>query len=487
MNYQLMDHQSRCVDFLGGREYGAIFMEPGLGKTLTVIAEVQTLPVETIIVICPKSIMSVWYEEIDKFAPDDGIDVWKGSYKMGKGKYWTIINIDAVNRVKGGKNEGFDMVHHLLKGFGWGTMVVVDESTIIKNSDSKRTKAVTELGRLASYRRILTGTPIANTPLDIYAQMVFLHPEIFPHSKNFFAFKMRYAVMGGYENRQVVAYKNLEHLAGITTQHSFQATKTQCLDLPERTTQIRYIELSPKTWQTYRHLVDELVVEIATNEMTMDVAVKKITKLRQLTGGWLKDDDGNIHRVSTEKFNELQHLLDECVGQKVIVWCQFVQEILEIQKLQPLTRVYYGAMSPKQRDEARHEFENPDSGCNLIIIQNDTGSMGLTLNAATVSIFYSNPIYPLPKEQARGRNYRKGQDKCVTEYELIVKDSIDETIYNSIANKKSLADAMLEARSNPDAIRAALIPKLKKVNWKAPSRGVIPKLNAGPDLGPRLH
>lgn len=510
--YQLMKHQAEAIAAANGRKYFAYFMEPGLGKTLAVIDEVQRLPVETIVVICPKSIMSVWYDEINKFAPTNGIDVWKGNYKTGHAKHWTIINIDAVNRVtvkvkgsdgnpivtgtKCGKpvyqtktySEGFNTIHQILSGFDLATtMVVVDESTIIKNIDSKRTEAVMELGRLAGYRRILTGTPIANTPLDIYSQMVFLSPSIFPHSKNFFAFKMRYAIMGGYENRQVVGYKNLEHLATITTQHSFRSGKAECLDLPERTTQIRYVELSDKTWVTYRHLVDELVVEIGDSIMDMEIAVKKITKLRQLTGGWLKDDDGVTHRVSTEKFTELQHLLDECQGQKIIIWCQFTQEILEIQRAYPDAKVYHGKMTPKARDEAKHAFEHlPVAECPMIVIQNDTGSMGLTLNTATVSIFYSNPVYPLPKEQARDRNYRKGQTLPVTEYELIVKGSIDETIYVSIINRKSLAEAMLETRNDPEAIRKALIPKLPKVNWKAPSRGIVIKTqDAVPDLGPR--
>lgn len=486
-NYQLMKHQAEAIKTCAGRECFAYFMEPGLGKTLTVIHEVQQLPVETIVVICPKSIMSVWYEEIEKFAPTNGIDMWGGGYKTGSGKYWTIINIDAVNRVKGSKNTGFELISQLLRGFR-KTMVVVDESTTIKNPNSKRTKAVTELGQLAKYRRILTGTPVANTPLDIYSQMVFLNKDIFPYSKNFFAFRARYAVMGGYENRQVVGYKNLEHLAEIVTKHSFQATKAQCLDLPERTTQIRSVELSTNTWGIYRTLVDELVVELGNTEMPIDVAVTKITKLRQLTGGWIKDAEGNVHRVATEKFKELEALLDECQGQKIIIWTDFVHEILSLQKLHPKALVYYGAMNTGQRDEARHLFEDLNSGHDIIVIQNATGSTGLTLNAATVSIFYSNPTYPLHKQQARERNHRIGQKKCITEYELIVKGSIDETIYVSILNRVSLAETLMAAhcgtKDKINALKNFLMPH-KKVDWKSPRKGVnrIIKADMGPDLG----
>lgn len=491
--YQLMEHQQKAILQCNQREYFAYFMDPGLGKTLTVIHEVQSLPVTTIVVICPKSIMSVWAEEIIKFAPHNNVDVWDGNdfepEWNGKpnSKYWFIINIDAVNPVevkvkdadgnliivgtKKGKPvyqtkifcKGFDATKRLV--FKDNSMLVVDESTIIKNADAKRTKAVTKLGKFANYRRILTGTPIANTPLDVYAQFNFLSEDIFKYSKNYHAFRARYAVMGGYQLKQVIDYKNQEQLAAIIAQHSFRASKDEYLNLPPRTTQIRHVELSPATWKAYRMLVDELVVEIADSQMPIDMAVKKIVKLRQLTGGWLKDDDGNVHPVGHEKLSELKHLLDECNGQKVIIWCQFVHEVLELQKLHPKARVYYGAMNPKARDDARHAFESGD--CPLIVIQNDTGSMGLTLNAATVSIFYSNPIYPLPKEQARERNHRKGQTKPVAEYELIVKGSIDETIYNALINKRSLADAIME-NGGKKSLSQALMPK---VNWKAPSKG----------------
>lgn len=465
MTYKLMKHQLKAVEQCGGREYFAYFMEPGLGKTLTVIDEVPSLPINTVVVICPKSIVSVWAEEIIKFAPTDGVKVWTGKDFEGTTNdsiQWWIVNIDAVNRTKT-SHTGYDRVYNILHLSK--SMVVVDESTIVKNVDAKRTKAVTALGALAKYRRILTGTPIANTPLDIYAQMRFLSKDIFPYSKNFFAFRAKYAVMGGFQMRQVMGYKNLEQMAAIVAEHSFRATKEECLDLPPRTTQIREVGLSTTTWKAYRALVDELAIEFAGTEMSIDIAVVKMMKLRQLTGGWMKDAEGNVHRVGTEKLNELGHLLDECNGQKVIIWCQFTHEILALQELYPQARVYHGAMNPKARDEARHAFEDGD--CPIIIIQNDTGGMGLTLNAATVSIFYSNPIYPLPKEQARARNYRKGQTKPITEYELIVKGSIDQTIYNAIVNKTSLAEAITD---NKD-IREALIPKLRKIDWKSPKMG----------------
>lgn len=476
MTYTLMKQQQLAIEKCGGREYFGYFMEPGLGKTLTIIDEVQRLPVDIVVVICPKSIMGVWAEEVAKFAPQDDMFVWDGrefTYNGSDGEcYWHIINIDAVNRTKTGTHDGFNTVKGLLSTYKC-SMMVVDESTIIKNVDAKRTKAVMELGAMVKYRRILTGTPIANTPLDVYAQLRFLSKDIFPYAKNFFAFRAKYAVMGGFQMRQVVGYKNQEQLAAIIAQHTFQAKKKEYLtELPPRTTQIRYVELSDTSWRTYRALVDELAVELAGTAMPIDMVIKKITKLRQLTGGWLRDDEDNVHPVGHEKLNELKHLMDECRGQKVIIWCQFVHEVLALQKLDPEARVYYGAMTSKARDDARHAFEH--GNCPLIIIQNDTGSMGLTLNAATISIFYSNPIYPLPKEQARDRNWRIGQTQPVTEYELIVRGSIDETIYNNLINKTSLAEAIMSkagGKMSAEEFKAAMMPKARKVDWKAPKKG----------------
>lgn len=473
-----MEHQAKALSTCGGRPFFSYFMEPGLGKTWTVIAEADQLAkqklINTIVVICPKSIVSVWAEEITTHSEGHRVHVWdRGFQKVleGKGPVWWIINVDAVNKTKT-SHVGYDTIDYILQQTN-KVMMVVDESTIIKNSDSKRTKAVTALGKKCLYRRILTGTPIANTPLDIYAQMAFLSPTIFPHSKNFFAFRARYAIMGGFQMRQVVGYKNQEQLAEIVGKHSFRATKDECLDLPPRTTQVRYVELSKDSWKAYRAFVDEVAVELADSVMTMDQVVKKISKLRQLTGGWVKDDEGQTYRVGKEKFTELEHLLDECRGQKVIVWCQFIQEVFAIQDAYPEARIYYGGMNQKARNEARYAFEY--GTCPMIVIQNDTGSMGLTLNQATVSIFYSNPVYPLPKDQARDRNYRKGQDKPVTEYELIVKGSIDETIFQSWKNKRSLAETLMDVSSgmkNPRAIAELLGRRERKVNWKSPTKGL---------------
>lgn len=497
MKYELMKHQQLAIETCNHREYFAYFMDPGLGKTLTVIDETRHIGVKKVVVICPKSIMGVWAEEIDNFAPNDTVMLWNGdeySWNQVDGNItWYIINIDAINTItvklkdedgkpiiigyKKGKpvystktySKGLDRTLELIHDDDHNTtMVVVDESTTIKNITSNRTQSVMGLKKLAKYRRILTGTPMANSPLDVYAQMKFLSDTIFPN--NYFAFRARYATMGGFQCRQVMGYKNLDRMSAIIDQHSFRATKAEWLkELPPRTTQIRSVELTATTWKAYRALVDEVAVEIGENPMAIDMAIKKMVKLRQLTGGWIIDDDKVAHQIGKEKFEELKQLLDECRGQKVIVWCQFTHEVLEIQKLHPMTRVYHGAMNSKARDEARNAFEHGD--CPMIVIQNDTGSMGLTLNAATVSIFYSNAIYPLPKEQARDRNYRKGQTQPVTEYELIVKGSIDETIYNSIINGRSLSEAIMSAKGDPETIKQAMMPRLRRVDWRAPTKG----------------
>lgn len=498
-----MEQQLKALEACNLRTFYAYFMDPGLGKTKVVIDEAQTMATQgllnVVVVVCPKSIMSVWWEEIETHGaiPANTI-MWDGDGLAEVGYINTkailtyyIINIDAINpvavKVKGpdgapvikeivrGRpvyemkvyDKGFTAIEQVLLTCG-KSMVVIDESTIIKNPDAKRTKAMWNIGAMATYRRILTGTPLAGGPLDAYAQMRFLHPTaIFKY--NYFAFRGRYAQMGGFQSRQVVGYKNLDHLSKVLAEHSFMATKDEYLDLPPRTTQIRNVDMSATSWKIYRTLVDELVVEFAGGEMHIDMAMKKITKLRQLTGGWIKDDEGVAHPVGMEKLSELKHLLDECQGQKVIIWCEFVHEILALQQIHPMAKVFHGGMNPTARDEARHAFEHGNAP--IIIIQNATGSMGLTLNAASVSIFYSNSNYPLHKQQSRDRNYRKGQDKPVTEYELIVRGSIDETNYNNIVNGIDLASAVVRARGNADALREALIPKLKKVDWRAPKKG----------------
>lgn len=485
-----MKHQLEALISCGGREAFAYFMEPGTGKTKTVIDDMQLLSrdkgLTDVLILCPKSIKKTWLREIEIHGWSDEWEIWvwtnnsksSGCVKVQDGgnsptMRWVIMNIDIVNY-----DRGYIIAKEFLAKAGCSA-IIVDESTVIKNIEAARTLRSIELGHMANYRRILSGTPIAHSPLDFYAQLTFLDENIF-YGWSFYAFKNHFCVLGGYRKKEILGFINQAELASTVAKHSFQVVKSDCMDLPSRTFQIREVEPSKQFWSTYEAIVEEVILSVDGNLMTTQMIVQKISKLRQLVGGWLLpdwpvDDIGNPIKSGTReailvdpsKRDELITLLEEYRGFKGIIWCFFQHEvefltgILKDEGWNPVS--YYGKLSGKQRDYNEDAFERGTA--DLFIAQIDTGGMGLTLNAASFMIYYNRPVYLLPRTQSLERNYRKGQEKNTTVVDLITPGTIDETNYNSLNSKQDLANLLMKASRDPEVLSDLLIRKTKK-SWK---------------------
>lgn len=487
-------HQHEALEVCGFREYFAYFMEPGLGKTKVCIDDMQIInrngKVDDVIVACPKSIIGTWLRELKTHGYWESweICVWNSDastsrldviHKPANGDpitmRWMIISIDSLQDGSAGWRAAYQFAMCTCNG-----AMIIDESTTIKNMESKRTNQAMILGSHMKYRRILTGTPIANTPLDYFAQMSFLDPYIF-HGWSYSAFKGHYAITGGYKQREIYGYTNQDELAAIVSAHSIVKTKDECLDLPPRMYQIREITLSKKSWKAYDAVVNDSMIEFeqtikSGSTVTVDMVTKKIIKLRQLTGGWLlADADENKNKevvtVGDEKLTDLMGLMEECRSIKVIIWCQFVHEIHAIYdamgKAGFIPIKYYGKMTTAERMQAENDFER--GGANVAIIQNDTGSMGLTLNAASISYIYSNPSYPLPRVQLEDRNYRDGQTKSVTIIDALVMGTVDEAQYHSLMDRKTFNSQISDAIKSKDfsTLKGVFYPKKLGQDWKA--------------------
>lgn len=490
-------HQFAALEACGSREAFAYFMDPGLGKTKVAIDDMMILnhggKVTDVIITCSKSITGTWLREIATHGHYEQWEIYRwnndgskpfveGIHNPAEGEVtmrWFIINIDAIQDGTQGWRAAQAFVTRSIN-----CAMIIDESTIIKNIEAKRTTQAHILGGWCKYRRILTGTPIANTPLDFYAQLVFLDESIF-HGWSFYAYKSHYAITGGYKQREIYGYTNQDELAAIVGAHSFRATKADCLDLPPRVFETREITLSKKTWKVYDQIVNETMLSLSEEKvLTADMVTKKIIKLRQLMGGWVLEDKDpdqpnkprTAYPLCTEKLEDFKDLMCECRGSKVIVWCQFVHEIhylkdvLEAMKFNVVK--YHGTMKSKERDAAEREFEHGKA--EVILVQNDTGSMGLTLNAASVAIAYSNPVYLLNRSQLTERNYRDGQTKSTTFFDLVCVGTIDQSNYETLIDKMDLSEAIMKASAghkvSMDAIKGILYPKRTAGGWKGDKR-----------------
>lgn len=487
------EHQMEALETCAGREYFAYFMEPGLGKTKVAIDDYQILnqsgKVSDVLVTSPKSVMGTWVRQLHDHGhwKQWAIYRWNNDVKTPRvdciyspqdeediSMRWFIMGIDSILADSRGWRAAWQF---MMRSIQCG--MIVDESTTIKNITTQRTIQAMTLGEQARYRRILSGSPIANTPLDYYSQMVYLDESIF-YGWSYSAFRGHYAITGGYKQREIYGYTNQDELAAIVAQHSIIKTKAECLDLPPRVFQIREITLSKATWKMYDAIVNDTIYDLEETKksgikVTVDMVTKKLMKLRQLTGGQILgdvEDDGSkpVIPVGKEKMSDLLEFMDECRAVKTIVWCQFTHEIDIVAKALSdagfVVVKYDGRMNSRQRDKAEDDFER--GGANVAVIQNDTGGMGLTLNAASVCFIYSNPSYPLPRIQLTERNYRDGQTKSTTVVDTIAVGTIDQTLYDSLMSKMSINDAISTAVKSGDfsTLKGVLYPKKMGEGWK---------------------
>lgn len=231
--------------------------------------------------MCPLSICGVWEEEFSKFADFDyNLKILRGTSDSkammlnsmnGASLQVAVVNYESVWRIESQIKDWIP------------DMIICDESHRIKTHNIAASKSLHRLGEKASYRLILTGTLITNKAIDAFSQYKFLDPRIF--GKSFYAFRNRYFDMVGYGNHTPVLKKGVEpELKEKIHSIAFRATKAECLDLPETTDIVRYVNLEPNTMNIYKNLVRDSFAELSRDEVTATNILTKILRLSQLTG-----------------------------------------------------------------------------------------------------------------------------------------------------------------------------------------------------------
>lgn len=420
----------------------AYFMEQGTGKTKTALDESQILNhqrlINRVVIICPKSLMTTWRNEIMTHCTNYKIEIWKDKKIYGDGNLiYSIINIDAIRLAKG-VEWATSRVHSK-------TLLIMDESQAIKNIKAKRTAVALKLSRDAGYKRILTGTPITKNVLDMYSQMLFINPYIW-NNKSYYAFRNKHCIFGGYKDTQIIGFRKVDEVTNRTDPHSFRITKDECLDLPPKLYSTRYLYLNSKQQSEYNELGRQLgeywISEKTKNAYNNTMLI--IGKMHQLVGGNL---DGM--QYDCNKIEECVNILSEGSG-KTLIWCKYIKEIerlkLTLEDNGYKVGTYHGSVSAKKREENKQEFNHGDM--DVLILQYSCGGVGLTLNSASTVIFYSNGYVYADRIQAEDRCHRGGQTKSVHYIDLVSlhtdgNSTIDSTILNTLQNKKSLAEEVM--------------------------------------------
>lgn len=439
--------------------FGLLF-EMGCGKTLTAIAIAgagyQMGKIDRLLIVAPTSVVAVWPKELKEYAKFKYTcktllgekqqrikqidDLLKFPFKALK---IAVINYESTWRPE---------ILEKLKEFD-ADMVIADESQRIKTYDAAQSKAMHELGDQARYKLILSGTPVQTAAIDIWSQYRFLDKTVF--GENFFKFRGRYAIMGGYGNKKIVGYRDLEGL--IKKEHSiaFRVTKDEALDLPEQTFETRRIQFSPKEKSLYERLKKDSYAELDNGgHITATTVLTKLLRLQQLTGGFLVQDEAQKPQlVSRAKLDALTDIIVDYVigsGKKLVVFARFIAEVKAIIDLaakvlpKDLKQVaIYGDVKKEDRGDIVKKFQE-DPSTVLFVGQIDTAGTGITLTAADTCVYYSKNFNYATYSQSLSRIHRIGQRNCCTYIDLEIEGTIDELISSALSRKEDMAKTVVD-------------------------------------------
>lgn len=439
----------------------ALLMEQGTGKTLTAIAVAGHRflhhGVRYLLVVCPASVVPVWPREFAEHAnyrhrvvpliADSAvkkIQLVAGTMAEAQPDELTVIvvNFESAWRIE-------SVLERVVRK---DAMIVVDESQRIKTPGTEQSKCLHRLGKHAKYRMILSGTPITQNPLDLYSQYKFLEPSMFGAS--FTVFRNRYAVMGGFEGRQVVEYQRLDELMARAHSIAYRITKAEALDLPSEMVQIRPVILPAKVQKMYRelkqHSITELEKESENGKIVAANVLTKLLRLQQMAGGWVNTDENGLVQVHQEKLDalkcEIETILED-ESRKVVIFARFLPEINAIttmlSKMKLDHRWITGAVGQAERGEAVDDFQK-DADVRVFTAQIATAGLGITLTAADTAIFFSMDFSLANHEQAKARVHRIGQKMPVTYMYLLASGTVDEKIFDALKSKKSVADMVVD-------------------------------------------
>jgi SNF2 family DNA or RNA helicase len=442
----------------------AYFMEMGTGKTKVMIDTITYLytqgRIKGALIVAPKSVYRNWIGEFEKHCAIPYTVTYYSSYQtkkylLNEKRFMdekNILKIYLMNVEALSHPSGLKAAHNFQKNINGQGVMAIDESTTIKSPAATRTKNCIAIGALFKYKRILTGQPVANSPLDLYSQCLFLDWR-WLGARNFTAFKARYAimqqmVMGTRRFLQVVGFQRIEELQEKLGKFSFRVTKAECLDLPPKVYVTRNIEMPEAQAKIYAQMKVIAVLELEqAGLVTASMVMTKLEKLHQIVCGHVKSDKGIIERLPNNRISSLLELLDEVSG-KALIWCAYQEDVRMVTEAikkeygNEVAESYYGNTSADNREEIRINFQKPEHPLRFFVGTPATGRFGATLTQANVVIYYSNSYNLEHRNQSEDRTHRIGSEihDKITYIDLVTPETVDEKIIDNLSKKNNIAN-----------------------------------------------
>jgi SNF2 family DNA or RNA helicase len=458
-------HQQAYLERFWEYPVAALFADMGTGKSFMLINNVALLydkgKLNGVLIVAPKGVYRNWFDtEIPKHLPDHveyRMALWSPSPRKAEAQALDnlftvtedlkilVMNIEAFSTPKGTKFATRFLLAH-------EAMMAIDESTTIKTPNSARSKNTEKVGRGARYRRIMTGSPVTKSPLDLYQQCAFLSDGCLNLS-SYYAFQARYAVtverqLNTHSFKQIVGYRRLDELKEKMDRFAFRVKKEECLDLPEKLYVKREVDLTDEQIKAYNEMKTMALARIDGNLVSTVNALTQLMRLHQIVCGHVKMDDGTVKELPNRRISELMSVVEESDG-KIIIWANYRHDIeaikIALSKEYGMTAVgmYYGDTDMDERKRVVAEFQDPESEMRFFVGNPSTGGYGLTLTAANTMVYYSNSFDLEKRLQSEDRAHRIGQTKNVTYIDLIAVNTIDEKIVKALRSKIDIATQVL--------------------------------------------
>lgn len=452
MVHERWQNQQEAFEFAMSHPQCMLDMEMGTGKTRVAIdVAFARNTVRRVLVVCPKAVVPVWRENLEKFTEDHSTwccwDTQKGSVKAKAEdlrkwmpnphiKQFIIMNYDSVWRAPMGD---------LILRFGID-MVVLDESHRAKAAGSKVSKYLALLGKRVKYKMCLSGTPMANSPLDIYGQYRFLDHTIFGTSHYYFL--QEYAVMGGPERRFVVGFRNQKELNRRFRLLAYSCKMSDIKDrikLPDALPPTKHmVRLPARDMKTCRELSADFIAECGTSNVVVKNVLGKMMRLQQIASGFCVVQDSPVDLPRTEELNTVKEdalcdmLTDISPEAPVVVFCVFRHDLDAIARAATKAKRESFEISGSRNQLA--EWKKAKGA--VLAVQIQAGAEGIDMTISNHAVYYSIPHSLALYNQSKARLYRPGQKNAVSFHHILAEGTIDVAMYKALVRKEDIIESI---------------------------------------------
>lgn len=461
MSFDLYDHQKRGLEFVRARNGRAgLWMEMGTGKSRIALAHLTEQDCQRVLVVCPLSAVGVWQREARIVGLPHTIVDLTGCGTI-KDRTVALKKTDRkVPTIVICNFESYWREPLRAAVLRWEPdAVIIDEAHRIKNRGTRQSRFAHILGdrEHVKVKLALTGTPVTNGLEDLWSMFRFISPNIFG---SWTSFQNTYLVMGGYQGRQIIRYRNVTGAHDIVAKTAFQCTKAEAIDLPERQDILIPVTLTPNTMATYDELRRKAITMVQTGAgprpVIAQLVLTLLLRLQQITSGFAREVGGETIDLSTEKADVALDLIANAHagGEKVVVFARFLHDLDAMQVRLPKTlRVarFDGSVSSHERTAILERFRHGEY--DVLLVQIRAGSLGIDLTAASIAIFFSTGFSLDDFLQARDRLHRIGQLRKVTYFHLIATGTVDVKVYDALRNKQSIARRATDLSYAVDLLR----------------------------------